>query len=293
MSQLASIVPIAPLTDDVFPFNQEAFTEINRYQKEDLAYLDTPPIQALIGVGDVVGGTTSAVIGGAGGAAAGVASSLSGGVTTGLPGGGLLQQAGQGTLGAISTTTVVADQLVDPTKVAREHYYYSNEINKALPGAIDAVDKVIHDFSYTAGNGVQDLYGNTATHGVQIITGLLGTLADVDSALAKLIEVITKNNTQENISVGQDKYNAVPQLSNLKNYLQEHSELLPEVLKTIGEVKAAFATIAENFTLAKGKIVSGVTDPNHIFAEKQEVVISAWQNFEVKRKTMTYLPYKY
>jgi hypothetical protein len=37
------------------------------------------------------------------------------------------------------------------TRVAREHYHYSNEVKEALPPAIDAVDKVIHDFSYNAG----------------------------------------------------------------------------------------------------------------------------------------------
>jgi len=296
MSQLSSIVPQGPLTDSVFPFNQDAFKEIRRYQQEDLAFLDTPPIKALVGVGDVVGGTTSAVIGGAGGAASGVASSLFGGigqVTRGLPGGGLLHQAGQGILGGISTTTVVADQLVDPTKVAREHYHYSSEVKKALPGAIDTVDKLIHDFSYNAGNAVQNLYENTATQGIQIITGLLATLAEVDGALAKLTEVLTKNNIQENLSVGQDKYKAVPQLSGQKNYLQELSEYLPPVLKTIGEVKAAFATTSANLKVAKEKINSGVTDPNQIFADKQEDVVSSWQNFEARRKTMTYLPYKY
>ena len=33
-SQLVSIVPQAPLNDDVFPFNQDAFLEIRRYQQE-------------------------------------------------------------------------------------------------------------------------------------------------------------------------------------------------------------------------------------------------------------------
>ena len=37
-SQLASIVPLAPLTDDVFPFNKDAFTEIRRYQQELVSY---------------------------------------------------------------------------------------------------------------------------------------------------------------------------------------------------------------------------------------------------------------
>jgi hypothetical protein len=43
MSSLATIVPGAPLTDDVFPFNQSAFVEIQRYQKESVpcSYLKT------------------------------------------------------------------------------------------------------------------------------------------------------------------------------------------------------------------------------------------------------------
>jgi hypothetical protein len=66
----------------------------------------------------------------------------------------------------------VAEQLVDPvrafncpsyrfsitnalqcfqTRVAREHYHYSNEVKEALPPAIDAVDEVIHGFASNAG----------------------------------------------------------------------------------------------------------------------------------------------
>ena len=43
--------------------------------------------------------------------------------------------------------------------------------------------------------------------------------------------------------------------------------------------------------LAKNKINSGVTDPNKIFSQKYEVVVLAWQTFQEKRKTMTYVPY--
>ena len=56
---------------------------------------------------------------------------------------------------------------------------------------------------------------------------------------------------------------------------------------------AAFASILAGFKFAQGKINSGITDPNQIFAETHEEVVAAWQAFEVKRKTMTYLPYKY
>ena len=56
---------------------------------------------------------------------------------------------------------------------------------------------------------------------------------------------------------------------------------------------AAFGEIASNFKVAKDKINSGVTDPRQIFAQSAEDVVSAWRKFEAKRKTMTYLPYKY
>ena len=59
------------------------------------------------------------------------------------------------------------------------------------------------------------------------------------------------------------------------------------------EYLAAFAAIHANFNIAKDKINSGVNDPNQIFAESHEQVVDAWKNFEVKRKSMTYLPYKY
>jgi hypothetical protein len=59
------------------------------------------------------------------------------------------------------------------------------------------------------------------------------------------------------------------------------------------EYLVAFAAISTNFNVAKGKINSGITDPNQIFAENYQEVVSAWQGFEARRKTMTYLPYKY
>ena len=37
-SQLASIVPIVPLTDEVFPFNQDAFIQIRKYQEKSVSY---------------------------------------------------------------------------------------------------------------------------------------------------------------------------------------------------------------------------------------------------------------
>ena len=92
-SQLVSIVPTGPLTDQVFPFNQEQFLQIRKYQEKlvscfpdgnwgthrsssDLGFLSSPvkntqdsytlldtdvhllqPVRALVDVGDVAGGT--------------------------------------------------------------------------------------------------------------------------------------------------------------------------------------------------------------------------------------------
>ena len=36
-AQLVSLVPPAPLTDEVFPFNRPAFLEIQRYQQESVS----------------------------------------------------------------------------------------------------------------------------------------------------------------------------------------------------------------------------------------------------------------
>ena len=59
------------------------------------------------------------------------------------------------------------------------------------------------------------------------------------------------------------------------------------------EYLGAFAAILANFKLAQDKIRNGITNPTQIFAEKHEDVVLAWQAFENRRKTMTYLPYKY
>lgn len=56
---------------------------------------------------------------------------------------------------------------------------------------------------------------------------------------------------------------------------------------------AAFADISANFSAALSSVKSGITDPNAIFAQGHEEVVTAWKAFEEKRKTMTYLPYKY
>jgi hypothetical protein len=56
---------------------------------------------------------------------------------------------------------------------------------------------------------------------------------------------------------------------------------------------ASFATVSANFNIALSKINSGVTDPKQIFAQTHEEAVDSWKNFEISRKTMTYLPYKY
>jgi hypothetical protein len=56
---------------------------------------------------------------------------------------------------------------------------------------------------------VQQLYENIATQGIAITTRLITSLADVDVKLAALYAVLTQNNIQESIAVGQDKYKGV------------------------------------------------------------------------------------
>ena len=46
-----------------------------------------------------------------------------------------------------------------------------------------------------------------------LITQLQGNFANVDSALAGLIDVLTKDNIEENLKVGQDKYKAIGQIN--------------------------------------------------------------------------------
>jgi len=293
-SQLVSIVAAAPLTDHVFPFNQDAFIKIRQYQQQDLAFLDTPPIRALVGVGDKVGGTSTAAAGGRGSAASGVASSRRGTIAPGLPGGGLLHSVRQGTLGATSTD-VVAKQLVDPAELVRQHYNYSIQVKNALPPEIDAVDKVIHEFSSDTAHKVEHLYKHIKTQGIAITTRLINSLADVDAKLAALYAVLTHLNIQESIAVCQDKYEGVDpsKFGNQTHYLQEIGQYLPQVLKTIQDVKVSFATISSNLHVAQEKINRGVTDPKKIFAQSYHEVVNSWKALEVRRKTMTYLPYKH
>jgi hypothetical protein len=183
--------------------------------------------------------------------------------------------------------------LNDPAKIISEHTTSSNGIKGKLPAAMEAIDKAIHDFSYEIGPRGQELYENLATTGVAIITGLEALLADVLTALSALYELLTTDNLEENLKVAQDKYIAINNILQLNNHLGDISVELPFILESINAVKAAFETILASLNAAKDKINSGIYDPSLIFSEKHDEVVTAWQTFEVRRKTMTYLPYKY
>ena len=63
---------------------------------------------------------------------------------------------------------------------------------------------------------VQELYENIPTKGPQIISGLENHLVEVDKALSNLYEVLTKNNIEEVVKVGRDKYKAIAKLTHTK-----------------------------------------------------------------------------
>ncbi|KAF8800320.1 hypothetical protein BYT27DRAFT_7200221 [Phlegmacium glaucopus] len=290
---LASILPPAPLTDEVFPFNRETFHNIRRIQDQDLGFLDSPPIRALVSVVGAVGETGTAITSGVAGVAQGVSSGFFGavgGLTSSFGGAGIANLGSQLTGGTIGMAEGAAEALIDPSKVAREHIKYSNEVHDHLPAAMNAVDESIRDFSVEIGNQAHIIYDKAATDGVATIAAVKVKLAAVIKALAGLLNVLTGNNIQEHLRVGQDKYQGL-QLQ--KNYLGEISTELPKVVATVNEVKAAFETLDKNLDLANDKIEDGITDPHRIFNGTHEAVADGWRAFEVKRKTMTYLPYKY
>jgi hypothetical protein len=268
-SQLSNIVPIAPLTDQVFPFNQPWFLAIRSYQQSDLGFLQSSAVKAIIAAGDTVGSAAAGIAPVVGTIATGTASALSG------------------------TTEQAAAQLVDPFRTVTEHITASNSVNNNLPAAVNAVDNSIYTFSNAIGTQCPELYGNIGTQGVQIITTLQGYLADIDTSLLGLINVLTGNNLQENLQIVQDQYQAIniPALS--QNFVGGIASELPSVLATTNNVQAAFRTILANFTLAKSKISSGITDPTKIFAQNQEQVVADWLAFETSRRTMTYLPFNH
>jgi len=293
---LCSIVPLAPLTDDVFPFNSEHFTKIRQYQQDDLGFLSSPPVRALVGVGDIAGSTATGVVGGVTQGAQAVSGALFGGLgklTSGLPGGHLLGAVGKASGTVIGAAGGLAGQLVDPSKVVREHINYSNYVKDNLPGAMAACDQTIHDFAVKIGNDAHLIYDNAATQGIQLINDLEGSLEKVVHALVALYTVLSSNNIQENLQVGQEKYIAIDKILPLNNHLGGLSIELPFVLASIASVKLAFDNLGVSLKLAKSKIGYGVTDPTQIFAQTHEDVSIAWRAFEVRRKTMTYLPYNY
>jgi len=289
-SQLASISPLPPLTDDVFIFNQLHFVDIREHQEQDLKFLSSEPVRAVVKVTGKVGGTATKITSGVAHGVHDGASSLFdkiGKVTRPLPGGGLLHKVGQGVLKGIDKSEHIAEQLVDPTRVVREHVTYSNDVKDNLPDAVTAVEKSMHEFAYEIGNRCQELYENIPTKGVQIITGLEGRVVEVCDGLSKMIEVLTKNDIQESLKVGAEKYHVMRHVSKLQHSLEDISVELPKVIQSVRDVKGAFETILANLKLAKEKINNGITDPNQIFAQKYEVVVVGWQTFEAKRKTMT------
>ncbi|KAF8800318.1 hypothetical protein BYT27DRAFT_7262967 [Phlegmacium glaucopus] len=317
-SQLVTLVPHAPLTDEVFPFNQEHFLDIREHQEKDLKFLSSEPVRAAVKVTGAVGGKATEITSGVSNVFKSGTSKVLGGVshhTRMLPGSGkLLSKLEHGVLKGIDKTEHVAEHLVDPTRVVREHVSYSNDIKDNIPDAIKALDESVHGFSTEIGSRVQELYENIPTKGVEIITGLESRLLVICNATSTMYEILTKNNLEENLKIGKEKYFGVSLRGNMKNSLADIGEELPRVIKTIQDVKGnvyprqihvwnpfiefsimvgAFEAIQANLKLAKEKINSGITDPNQIFLEKHETVVAAWKAFEAKRRTMTYIPYIY
>ncbi|KAF8800385.1 hypothetical protein BYT27DRAFT_7263027 [Phlegmacium glaucopus] len=295
-SQLATIVPHAPLTDEVFPFNQAHFLDIREHQEKDLSYLSSEPVRAAVKVTGAVGGKATELTSGVSNIFKSGTSKILGGVshhTQGIPGSGLISKLEHGVLRGIDKTEHVAEHLVDPTRVVRQHVSYSNEVKDNMPGAIKVLDESVHGFSIEIGSRVQELYENIPTKGVEIITSLESRLVSICNAISTMHEILTKNNLEENLKIGKEKYFGVRLRGNMKNSLADIGEELPKVIKTIQDVKAAFEAIQANLKLAKEKINSGITDPSQIFVEKHEAVVDAWKAFEAKRRTMTYIPYIY
>ncbi|KAF9459409.1 hypothetical protein BDZ94DRAFT_1020383 [Collybia nuda] len=294
--KLASLVPVAPLTDEVFSFNSKHILEIREYQDKDLGFLTLPPVRALVDVTGIAGDTATGITRGVGGLARGTVGAIGQTVrSTHLFGHGLLGAAAnlveQTTTGAIDLTQHTAERLVDPSRVVRTHIKYSNNIHDHLPEAMKAVDANIRLFSEDMGNKSQDLYDHTATKGVQIIVGLESRLEAVLSSLAQMNLILTQDNVQEELKIGMDKYRGIigTILHGVEShFLKELAERLPLVIKTVADVKAAFETIGANLRLAKESIHHGHTNPNHIFAEDVGKVQDAWRGYEARRHTLTY-----
>ncbi|KAF9461486.1 hypothetical protein BDZ94DRAFT_1310503 [Collybia nuda] len=295
-SHLVSLVPVAPLTDEVFSFNSKAILEIRDYQERDLGFLHLPPIQALANATGAVGDTAHGITHGIGDIARGSVGLFGQAVnSTPLFGGGLLGGAanlvGQTANAGINLAEGAADHLIDPTRTVRTHIKYSNNIQDHLPAAMRAADTAIRQFSEDMGNNAKDLFENTASKGIQVIVGLEGRLAVVTTALVQMNVVLTQDNVQEELKLGNDKYRGF--LGTIlhgseTHLLKEIVERLPLVIKTINDVGAAFTAIGANLRIAKEMIRAGVTDPSQIFAESLSDVEEAWRTYERKRGTLTY-----
>ncbi|KAF9461484.1 hypothetical protein BDZ94DRAFT_1263449 [Collybia nuda] len=295
-SHLVSLVPVAPLTDEVFSFNSKAILEIRDYQKRDLGFLHLPPVRALANATGAVGDTAHGITRGVGGIARGSVGLIGQTVrSTHLFGGGLLGGAAnlveQTTNAGVGLAEGAADHLIDPTRTVRTHVKYSNNIQDHLPGAMKTADAAIRQFSEDMGNNAKDLYENTATKGIQVIVGLESRLAAVTAALVQMNLVLTQDNVQEELQLGNDKYRGI--LGTIlhgveTHFLKEIAERLPLVIKTINDVGAAFTAIGASLRVAKEMIRAGVTDPNQIFAQSLSDVEESWRVYEKKRQTLTY-----
>ena len=119
----------------------------------------------------------------------------------------------------------------------REHIHFSNDVKDNLPAAVTAIDTSIHAFSTEIGVrtfqfqkiifhsdiSLESMPRTLRKHCYQGYTdhnGLEARLVDVNNALLKLIDVLTKNNLAENLKVGQDKYQGIniPGISKVSQY---------------------------------------------------------------------------
>ncbi|KAF9461489.1 hypothetical protein BDZ94DRAFT_1323267 [Collybia nuda] len=292
-SHLVSLVPVAPLTDEVFSFNSKPILEIRDFQRLDLQFLHLPLVAELAKVTGAAGDTAHGITHGVGGIAKGGIGAVGQTVRSSpLFGGGLL--GGLSNFAENTATGVAenaADELTVPAQTVRTHVKYSNNIQDHLPGAMKTVDAAIRQFSEDMGNNAKDLYENTATKGIQVIVGLEGRLAAVTAALVQMNLILTQDNVQEEIQLGNDKYRGIlgTVLKGAEGLvLKDIADRLPLVIKTVNDVGAAFTTIGANLRVAKEMIRAGVTNPNQIFAQSLTDVEDAWRAYEKKRGTLSY-----
>jgi len=295
-SHLVSLVPVAPLTDDVFSFNSKPILEIRDFQRLDLQFLHLPPVAALATVTGAAGDTAHGITHGVGSIAKGGIGAV-GQTVRSIPlfGGGLLvgvsKFAENTATGVIGLAEGAADEITVPAQTVRTHVKYSNNIQDHLPGAMKTADAAIRQFSQDMGNNAKDLYENTATKGIQVIVGLEGRLAAVTAALVQMNLILTQDNVQEEIQIGNDRYRGIlgTVLKGVEGLaLKDIAERLPLVIKTVNDVGAAFTAIGANLRVAKEMIRAGVTNPNQIFAQSLSDVEESWRAYERKRNTLSY-----